>query len=133
MTHVLLVDDLAIVRFGTTHLLKQHFPGIHISTAEDINEMVTHLDETRFDLVILDIDFPGGNNFAILDIIRLRQPGIKILMFSGNDDRIYTQRYLDAGVHGFLSKSESERQFKKAITTILQGTIYVSENLKKPM
>lgn len=130
MKHVLLVDDLAIVRLGTTHLLKQYFPGAEVSTAEDVNEMITHLDKTKFDLLILDISFPGGNNSGMLDIIKMRQPHVKILIYSGHNEKIFVPRYFNAGAHGFLSKSESGKKLEKAITTILQGEIYISEDLK---
>jgi len=127
MKQVLLVDDLAIVRYGTTHLLHEQFPGTQVSTAGNVNEMVTHLDQAIFDLLILDIDFAPGNSLEILDIIRKKQPGIRILMFSGYIEMTDAQHYVAAGAHGFLLKSESERKLREAIDTIFKGNIYMSE------
>jgi two-component system, NarL family, invasion response regulator UvrY len=130
MKQVLLVDDLAIVRYGTTHLLHEQFPGTQVSTAGNVNEMVTHLDRAIFDLVILDIDFAPGNILEILGNIRQKQPGTRVLIFSGYIEITHAQRYVAAGAHGFLLKSESERKLKDAINTIFKGNIYMSEGLK---
>lgn len=130
MKRILLVDDQAIVCYGTIQLLKENYPRAEVTSAKDVNEMVAHLNDQNFDLIILDINVPGGSNFGMLDIIRLRQPQIKILIFSGYDPRIYGQRYLDAGAHGFLSKQAPEKELAKAIDTVLNGGIYIPIQLK---
>ena len=131
MKYILLVDDQAIVRYGTIQLLMELYPGVQVKTAKDIDEMVDQLNKSKFELLILDIDFPGSSSFGMLDIIRLRQPDIKILVFSGYDEKLYAQRYLSAGAHGYLSKRDPEKKLGLAINTISQGNVYVSEELKQ--
>lgn len=130
MTHVLLADGLAIVRYGTTHILQEQFPGTLITTAGNVEEMVVCLDQSKFDLLILDIDLTAGDSREVLDMIRWKQPGIRILMFSGRIVMADALNYVAAGAQGVLLKSESERRLKDAINTIFEGNIYISEGFR---
>lgn len=130
MTHVLLADGLAIVRYGTTHILQEQFPGTQVTTAGNLDELVVCLDESNFDLLILDIELAGGDSREILDMIRRKQPGIRILMFSGRILMAHALHFVAAGAQGLLLKSESERRLKEAITTIFKGNIYISDGFR---
>lgn len=130
MTHVLLADGLAIVRYGTTHILQEQYPGTQVTTAGNVDEMVVCLDQSKFDLLILDMDLAGGDSREILDMIRRKQPGIRILMFSGRIVMAHALHYVAAGAQGLLLKSESERRLKDAINTIFEGNIYISEGFR---
>ena len=109
MKKILLVEDQAIVRYGITLLLNEKYPDFDIDSAKNAGEMAMKLNEATFDLLILDINIPDGNNFGVLDIIRLRQPAVKILSISGDDEGIYAHRYLSAGVQGYVCKQAPER------------------------
>jgi len=130
MPKILIVDDQAIVRFGTEYLIHESFSSAQVDVACDANEMVSRLLAKTYDLILLDIQIPGGNNFSMLDIIRLRQPNVKILIFSGYSETIYAQRYISEGAHGFVSKLYPQIELQKAIRAVLQGEIYLSQNIK---
>ena len=130
MMHVLLADGLAIVRYGTTHILQEQFPGTQVTTAGNVDEMMVCLDRSKFDLLILDIHLTGGDSRELLEMIRRKQPGIRILMFSGRMVMPNAMQHIAAWAQGLLLKSESERKLKMAITTIFQGTIYISEGFR---
>lgn len=130
MTHVLVADGLAIVRYGTTHILQEQFPGLQVTTAGNVDEMVVCLDQSKFDLLILDIDLAGADSREILDMIRRKQPGMRILMFSGRIVMADALHYVAAGAQGLLLKSESERRLKEAVNTIFKGNIYISEGFR---
>ena len=130
MTHVLVADGLAIVRFGTTHILQEQFPGTEVTTAADVDEMVAQLDQSKFDLLILDIHLTESDSREILEMIRRKQPFIRILLFSGRIVTTHALHYLAAGAQGLLLKSESERRLKEAINTIFKGNIYISEGFR---
>lgn len=130
MTNVLVADELAIVRYGTTHILQEQFPGTRVTTAGDVDEMVMCLEQSKFDLLILDIDLTGKDCGELLDTIRQKQPGLRILMFSGYIDMPHAMQYVAAGAQGILLKSESERKLKEAITAIFKENTYLSEGFR---
>lgn len=131
MKNILVVDDHAIVRYGTMQIINQLFPGVHVSDAEDLDQMIKCLREQQFDLLILDINIPGGNSLQMIDIVKLRQPSIKILIFSGYDEHLYALRYLQSGADGYLTKQSSESEFKKAIYLVMNNDKYISPAIKE--
>lgn len=133
MPNILVVDDQEVVRYGTTLILQKSIEDAHVSEAGSFEETLKILSSKPFDLVILDIDMPGGNNHQMLDVIRLRHPDIKILIFSSYDEQIFGWRYLEAGADGFLSKKMGIEEIKNATKSLLRDEKYLSPALKQTL
>jgi two-component system LytT family response regulator len=64
---VLLVDDSRLARLELRNQL-QHFPQIEIvGEAENVAQALQQLNQQQPDLLLLDIDMPGGNGFQLLE------------------------------------------------------------------
>jgi DNA-binding NarL/FixJ family response regulator len=133
MPNILVVDDQEVVRFGTTLILQKTIENAEVSGAGNFDDTLKMLATKQFDLVILDIDMPGGNNHQMLDVIRLRHPEIKILIFSSYDEQIFGWRYLEAGADGFLSKKSGIEDIKNAVKSLLRDEKYLSPLLKQTL
>lgn len=133
MPNILVVDDQEVVRFGTTLILQKTIENAQVSEAKSFDDTLVMLASKQFDLVILDIDMPGGNNHQMLDVIRLRHPEIKILIFSSYDEQIFGWRYLEAGADGFLSKKMGIEEIKNAVKSLLRDEKYLSPVLKQTL
>ncbi len=128
---ILIADDHGVVRYGIKLLCKEILPNSEIFQAENFTEVLSILNSEPLDLIILDINIPGGNNIQMLDTIRLKQSKIKILMFSAYDEDIYAVRYIQAGANGYLSKDRPGKEIKNAILTILDEGKYIGESIKE--
>jgi two-component system invasion response regulator UvrY len=128
---ILIADDHSIVRYGAALVVKELLPAGTIREARNFDELLKLIDTQAFDLLILDINIPGGNYLQMIDVIRLRQPGIKILVFSGYDEQLYALRYLQAGADGYVVKQAPEGELKTAIQTILNNDKYISPAIKQ--
>ncbi|AWO00639.1 DNA-binding response regulator [Chitinophaga alhagiae] len=126
MTNFLIADDHNIIRFGLKQIISTSFIPSTVKEAASFDEVVGLLEQRPFDLLILDINLPGGTHLAMLDAVRLRQPAIKILIFSASDEKVYAVKYLQAGADGYLEKSTSNVEIKNAISTILRNEKYMS-------
>ncbi|GAA3956439.1 response regulator [Chitinophaga oryziterrae] len=133
MPNILVVDDQEVVRYGTTLILQKAIEDVQVSNASSFDDSLKMLSSKQFDLVILDIDMPGGNNHQMLDVIRLRHPEIKILIFSSYDEQIFGWRYLEAGADGFLSKKTGIEEIKNAVKSLLRDEKYLSPLLKQTL
>ena len=122
---VLIVDDHLIVRTGLGLVLKNAMEHIQISNAENFTETIAILKENPFDLIILDINIPGGKNIGMIDEIKLIQPTVKILMFSAFEECHYACRYILSGANGYLNKLSGEPLIIEAVQTILKGGKYI--------
>ncbi|AXY72535.1 DNA-binding response regulator [Paraflavitalea soli] len=129
--HVLIADDHAIVRYGTSFVIKDLLPTGTIREANNFHQALKLLDTNRFDLMVLDINIPGGNNLQMIDVIKLRQPHVKILIFSGYDEQVYALRYLQAGADGYVVKQASEAELRMAIQTLQNNDKYISHSVRQ--
>lgn len=131
MLNILIADDHAIVRYGVSLLIKDIYPNSIIYECDNFDEAIKMLGNLQMNLVILDINIPGGNNLRMIDVIRLKQPAIKVLMFTAYDEHIFASRYLQAGADGYLVKDSPEEEISKAIRAVLNNELYVSDSIKQ--
>jgi two-component system, NarL family, invasion response regulator UvrY len=131
--HVLIADDHSIVRYGTSFVIKELLPTGTIREAQNFDQALKLLDTHKFDLMVLDINIPGGNNLQMIDVIKLRQPNVKILIFSGYDEQLYALRYLQAGADGYLVKQATDGELKTAIQTIQNNDKYISHTVRQSL
>ncbi|MBN9299759.1 MAG: response regulator transcription factor [Filimonas sp.] len=131
MMEILLADDHSIVRYGLKSIIKSLYHDVSIVESENFDDVIRLLDQKKFHLVVLDINMPGGNSLNMIGAIRLKQPDVRILVFTGFNDQILAFRYLQAGANGFLVKNFSEKEVERAIKTVMDDDIYVSESVKQ--
>lgn len=133
MKSILIAEDHPIVRLGVTSIIQHLLDPVNIVEVEDLDQAVWQLSRTTFELLILDINIPGGNNLQMLNTIRLRQPYIRILIFSAYDELLYGLNYLQAGADGYLGKNASGGEIENAITTVLNNEKYLSAAIKEQL
>lgn len=130
MKSILIADDHSIVRFGTSVVINQHFKDVSITSAITIEEVYKLLQTQSFDLLLLDINMPGGNNIKVIKEILNLQNDIKILVFSSYDENIYALRYIEAGASGYLNKNTAMEELSNAIISIFEKGKYMSIAVK---
>ncbi len=82
------------------------------------------------DLVTVDISLNDGDGLDLIKQIRSRFPSIRMLVLSMHDELLYANRSLDAGAHGYISKHEEPEAVIKALRTVLDGKLYLSEEMQ---
>lgn len=130
MKKVIIADDHSIVRAGASMIVSKLYGGIEIVQAVTYPEVVDRLKEDRFDLLLLDINMPGGNNIRVIKDILELQRDLKILVFSSYDETIYALRYIEAGAAGYLNKSTALDELENAIQSIQYHGKYMSDAVK---
>ena len=128
-----IADDHSIVRYGLTKIIATLPDPVTVSTVEAFDDAVSLLSKQPFDLLILDINLPGGNSIQMLHAVRLQRPNIMVLIFSAYDEKMYAIDYLLAGADGYLSKNSSEEETKLAIQTLLKREKYMSAVTRQQM
>lgn len=130
---VLIADSHIVIRTGVKYLLKSYNPDIEIFLAENMDELVHEMKERPIELVITDINIPGGNSTDMVKMIRKAGPDTAILIFTAYSEKYYGLPYLQAGVNGFLSKEATEQEILDALGKIEQGNKYLSQMLQDVM
>lgn len=129
MLKILIADDHSIVRLGTSLLLKDEFGAVAIFEAANFDQVIDQISKNQFDLILLDINMPGGDNLEMISSIRLKNKNVKILVFSSYEESVFAMRYIHAGASGYLGKDTEEEVVIQAVKTVLKGDKYISEKL----
>jgi two-component system invasion response regulator UvrY len=133
MKKILIVEDHAIVRMGIDILITDLFQSVDVHQAGNFIAALNLIQVHVFDLIVLDINIPGGENSRMIAKIKLFQPSARILIFSGLEEEIYALHYIHYGANGFLSKGASEEEHKAAILTVLNNGKYIGNKVQQKM
>jgi two-component system, NarL family, invasion response regulator UvrY len=133
MPNLLLADDHSVIRTGMKMIIENFLPHVTIDEADDGDSAFKKIKANNYDLVILDVNMPNTDSLGLVTNILALKPGMKILMFSMNDEEVYAKRYLKMGVMGYVKKDEPEAEIKKAITSVLNNKKYISPRLSQIM
>lgn len=127
----LCIEDHPLIVIGLQIVFAEFFPGAVVCHAESFGKALAMLDTERYDLAVLDIDIPGGENVRMMKLMREKQPGLPILIQSSFDEKVYALPYLQAGADGFITKQAPEEEFRGAVQAILDHGRYVSYEVQQ--
>ncbi|MBI2967422.1 MAG: response regulator transcription factor [Bacteroidetes bacterium] len=128
MPRILIADDHNLVRAGIKQLLSAH-QGYSVNEASTGSEAVKMINESDYDLIILDISMPGRSGLDVLKEIKTRKPQQAVLMLSIYPEEQYAIRSLKAGASGYLTKDIAPEELMNAIEKIMRGEKYVKTSL----
>jgi DNA-binding NarL/FixJ family response regulator len=128
-SRIFIVDDHPIVRQGLTQLINREPDLAVCGDAEEAGPALHRIEETKPDLIVVDISLNGPDGLDLLKNIRVRDAVLPVLILSMLDESIYAERALRAGANGYIMKQEATERVLVAIRRILGGEIYVSERI----
>jgi DNA-binding NarL/FixJ family response regulator len=126
---VCIVDDHEIFRNGLKMVLNKLNYVQLIGEASNGGEFIAMLNDTKPDIVFLDIEMPVMNGIEVATHMQKEFMDVKIIALTMFGDDEYIQSMLDAGAKGFLMKNISKETLEKAIQTVFNGGSYYSEEL----
>jgi DNA-binding NarL/FixJ family response regulator len=127
LLRVVLVDDHAMVRAGVRSELGDEFDIV--GEAGDVAEAVRVINNTKPDVVLLDVHLPGGDARAVLEGCLPVSPDTRFLALSVSDapeDVVATVR---AGARGYVTKAISGLELREAVQRIADGDAVFSPRL----
>jgi two-component system, NarL family, invasion response regulator UvrY len=124
---VALCDDHPIVRAGLRRFLSEQSDMACVEDATCGREALELVRNDACDVMLLDISMPGQNGVDVLRAIRLRKPGLPVLILSSFPAQHYALQMLKHGASGYLSKDCEPAELLRAIRSVAQGRRFVSE------
>jgi two-component system, NarL family, invasion response regulator UvrY len=129
MQKFLLIDDHVVVRSGIKLLLSNIYKDSEIHEAKDGDTAIEYVKNSHYDFVMLDVQMPNTDSFALMEYFKENFPKLKVLVFSMNSENIYALRFIRAGAMGFISKDAPLDEIKIAIDQVVNGKKYISEEM----
>jgi len=125
---VLLVDDHPVVRTGFRRLLEVN-EGMVVAEAGSGEEGIRLYQETRPDVVVLDLAMPGIGGLETARRILAHDGEARILVFSIHDNEAMLSRALQVGVSGYLTKQSAPTTLLQAVHAVAEGKMYIDADL----
>lgn len=126
---IVIIEDHPMMRKGLTSTLEAE-PGYEViaqfESAEDAMQALQRMDP---DLVIVDVSLPGINGIELMKNLIFQNPKLKMLVVSRHEESLYAERALRAGAKGYVMKFEPSEVLLKAVRKILNGGLYVSDEI----
>ena len=125
MIRVLLVDDHGIVREGLRLLLRSAPDITLVGDAENGVSALSLAQQLSPNVVILDLDMPGGDGATALRAIQEKVPSVRVLILTMHAEHERLLPLLEAGARGYLSKAAASVDLIEAIRVVAAGDVYV--------
>jgi len=127
-TKIIIADDHPLFRQALALMLKSSFVCSSLLEAQTIPELEEQLIETSdIDLILLDLDIPGGQGFNTLSNIRHLYPEIAVVIISGFEEPDTIRKAMSLGAAGFIPKSTPVPEMIKAVNKVIQGELWTPE------
>ena len=127
---VLLADDHAIVREGVKGLLEREGFAV-VAEAADGREAVRLAKELNPDVAILDLAMPLMNGPDAAEEIAQVSPGTPTILLTMYTEEPYVVRALQAGVRGYVLKTQTATDLVGAVQEVVGGGVYFSPGVSK--
>ena len=99
---VLIVDDDEAVRSTLYKVIKSN--GLNADLASSGEQALQMTSQTHYDLILLDVNMPGMDGFAVVQKLRSRGIKIPIIIVSGRQEDYDTLYGLDIGADDYITK-----------------------------
>jgi DNA-binding NarL/FixJ family response regulator len=103
-TTVLLVDDHELIRQGLARAFERDVDMTVIGQAGTVDEGISFWDDLHPDVVVTDLQMPGGSGLDVVRAIRAKSntTGVVVLTMHAGDDQIFAA--MEAGASAFVGK-----------------------------
>ncbi|MGH2806834.1 MAG: response regulator [Actinomycetota bacterium] len=114
---VLVVDDEDAVRRMISRSLDRN--GLITAQASSVSDAIEKIDAAHFDLVITDMNMPGGSGSELIAYLTLQHPTTATVMVSGLGDPVLGDLTTSLGGDVFIAKPFDETQLIEAVATAI--------------
>ena len=128
-TRVIIFDDSKDRRDSLHYLLDMYDDMNCVGMFEDCTQVLKNIEDTKPDVVLMDIEMPGVNGIEGVKKIKQKFPEVLVLMQTvfEDDDNLFES--IKAGASGYLLKKSDPDRIISAIREVVNGGAPMSPNM----
>jgi DNA-binding NarL/FixJ family response regulator len=130
LVRIVLADDHVLVRQGLKSLLEKEKFQV-VAEASDGQEAARLTETHQPDIAILDVSMPVLNGIDTARDLGRSCPKTKSILLTQHEDEEYIREALDAGVKGYVLKSQVANELVLAIQQVSRGQVYLSPGIAR--
>jgi DNA-binding NarL/FixJ family response regulator len=127
MTSVVIVDDHHLFRAG----VRAELDGLVevLGDAATVEDAVRAIVEAEPDVVLLDVQMPGGGGVEVIRQVAAKRPAQRFLALSVSDAAEDVITIIRAGARGYVTKTISGEELADAVRRVAEGDAVFSPRL----
>src|SRR4051812_1111987 len=118
MTQLLLVEDDPVLGRGLHVSLE--LEGYHVNWARDLKSAYLAVDESKPQLIVLDLGLPDGSGLELLKSLRTKGSAVPVVILTAQTDEDSVVVGLQAGANDYVRKPFGNRELHARIRTALR-------------
>lgn len=126
---VALADDHEVVRSGLRLVLESQLDFDIVSEAADMASAARMVLGHKPDVLVLDLNMPGGSCLEAIPRILASSPATAIVVLTMQEDPAFAREALRAGALGYVLKEAANAELVEAIRAALSGRTYLHPTL----
>ncbi|HRV94404.1 MAG TPA: response regulator [Anaerolineae bacterium] len=131
MPGLVVAEDISMIRSHIVRIVTQEKPEIQpIVEARNGQEALSLVNQTRPDIVLMDIKMPELDGLEATRRIHIRYPDIKTIILTAHDEFVYAQQALRLGAVDYILKPIRPNQLVVALSQV-QNQIRLEQQQKE--
>ncbi len=126
---VVLADDHAVVRQGMRRVLEADGGFEVVAEAGDLDAVHRYVHGHHPDVLVLDLNMPGGSPIRAIPQLRAEYPETRIVVLTMENEPLYARQVLTDGASGYVLKDAAETELVTAIREAAAGESYLNPRL----
>lgn len=130
---ILVVDDHPIFRTGLCAALADTGRWDPIGQAACVAEAIETLETEAWPVLLLDLNLPDGDGFAVLEACDSLSRKPATLVLSMHMERDFIQKAFRLGALGYASKNLAFAALEQGLQTVAQGQVFMEHDVLKAL
>ncbi len=126
---IVLADDHSVMRAGLRMLLDAEPEFEVVAEAGNAEDAARYVRGHHPDVLILDLNMPGGSGLELIPRIREEAPGTRIVVLTMQRDPAFARHALSAGAVGYVLKDAADGELVLAVRLAASGQTYLNPQL----
>lgn len=126
---VVLADDHSVVRRGLRQVLEDEGGFEVVAEAADVESAQRFVRGHRPDVLVLDLNMPGGSSLDAVPQLRSECPDTQIVILTMQSEPAYARRALGDGALGYVLKDAADEELVEAVRLAAAGESYLNPRL----
>jgi len=128
-TKIVLADDHAVVRSALRLLLETEEDLEVVAEAGDVEAALRYVRGHQPDVLILDLNMPGGHSLPAVPELHEVSPETAIVVLTMEKAPAYAREALQSGVLGYVLKEAADKELVTAVRMAADGRTYLQPEL----
>ena len=126
---IVLADDHAVVRSGLRMLLDSESGLEVVAEAENIENARRYVRGHHPNVLVLDLNMPGGSSLEAIPLIREESPDTQIVVLTMQQEPAFAREALSVGALGYVLKEAADDELVEAVRRAAAGESYLNPRL----